>query len=377
MDHKRIAILGTSNSIMRAGWASFFKTIAPKNWVIDNLSLGGNCAIFMPGQCDAYSVASNYDICIIELPINDQRYIDTGHFRNEYFAATIAGLLAKLTARDGKCIPVVLSLPKRSDMAAPSYFGSCETILSRVCAAFGVRLFDVGASIRAASFTTQRKTDDFFSDQLHLLPSVQRHVASAVLRLIDGGLGRPAGASDKFGALVPHFRTVMVSNIVPADRLSRRETSLSGFDVVRLEVGEELSIPARGFFCGILHWADQSVGEIQVSSGGQRSVRKLLRKEWPGGIFFFTHLQHAMFCNDKILLSSESGKNCALEPSINSSRNSPEGTPINEIAYAVFCDEDPDQSGRDLLEAMVSEPSMGMMSFDPMLTNQLRVIPLS
>ena len=377
MKPRKIAILGTSNSIMRAGWATFFSSHAPKDWEIENLSLGGNCALFMPGQSEAYSVPDSYDICIIELPINDQRYVDSGFFRGNYFAATLAGLFAKFSEPGSRCIPIVLSIPTRTDMAAPIYFGNCETILSRICAAFGVAVFDVGASIRAASFTTERKTDDFFSDKLHLLPSVQRHIASALLRRLKDGLERPTGAAGRMRDLAPKFRTVMSRDVVPKERLSHRRTSISGFDVIRLAAGESVAFPAHGHLCGILHWADKTAGEMDFVSGKVAGVRKLLRKEWPGGIFFFTHLRHAMPCGSEIVFTSDSGKRLPLEPSINPSRETPSGPLANEIAYAVFCDRDPDQSGRELLESIAAAPDAGLRVFDPVLTNQLRVIPLA
>jgi hypothetical protein len=375
---KQIAILGTSNSIMRAGWLTFFSSIVPKTWEVKNLSLGGNCALFMPGQIDAYNISSEFDLCIIELPVNDQRYVDSGYFRLEYFAATLAGILAKLMQPGSRCIPIVLSLPKRSNMAAPSYFGSCEIVLNQICAAYGVEVFDVGASIRAASFSTARTTDDFFSDQLHLCPSVQRHIASALVRRLKAGVERQVITDHPVHALAPVFQTGLPKDILPEDKLVRRETSLAGLDVVRLQPGETLHVPGKGYFCGLLHWADQTTGHVDIAarSSQKPAIRKLLRKEWRGGIFFFTHLHKPMPCDAGIEITSESTVRLSIEPSINAAKVPATATPVNEIAYLVFCDRDPDLSGQDILKAVRSSSVAGMESFDPVLTNQLRVIPL-
>lgn len=384
---KRIAILGTSNSIMRDGWAAHFIASAPKDWEVTNFSLGGNCSLFMLGQQELNEIAANYDLCIIELFVNDQRYIDTAHFRDDYFAATLTGLLAQFArAPNQRCAPLVLSLPKRNSLAAPRYFDSCALTISRVCSYLGVATFDVGEILRAACTSTRRMPEDFFNDGLHLKPAAQRHISAALIRRLgETWPGMPSDANELF-AFAPVFATVGAGEFTSEATTTMRETSLSKYPVIGLGEGETLRIASpeairrsgTPYFCGILHWANPYADLVRFQALGAKksSVQKLLRKAWQIGIFFFTHLSQPMEVGEGIEIKSGGSRWRRTEPSINPA-SKPGAAPMrNEIAYAVFCDRNPDIAGAAIRQRVADLPVTNLAGFDAVLANQLRVIPL-
>ncbi len=419
--NKRIAILGTSNSVMLRGWARHFAAIAPKTWEVVNFSLGGNCALFMPAQQELNAIAENFDLCIIELFVNDQRYIDSGVFRDDYFAATLTGLLAQFSRAPGRrCVPLILSLPKQNSYTPPRLYDSCGATIARLCNALHIPMLDGGEILRAACEGGARKTEDLFSDGLHLNPAVQRHVSSAMVRRLSANWPDMPPDSSPLYDLAPVFAAVGVSGFRTDGTIATRATSLANWPVAQLAPGQIAMIDCpphilksrSAYCCGFLHWADAFADRVTLEPGtsalpalrrfqirsrtiaisvasrvlrrlGIRKriapphlVQKLLRKVWPGGIFFFTHLQMPMRVETGVIVRSGADPWLPTERSINSP-TTPGSTPvINELAYMLFCDRDPDCAGAEIRRLIADQPLTCRAGFDATLARQIQTIPL-
>ena len=424
--NKRIAILGTSNSIMRGGWAKHFATIAPKTWDVVNFSLGGNCALFMPAQQELNAIAENFDLCIIELFVNDQRYIDSGVFRDDYFAATLAGLLAQFNRAPGRrCVPLILSLPKQNSYTPPKLFDSCGATVARLCNALQIPMLDGGEIVRAACEGAPRETEELFSDGLHLKPAVQRHISATLLRRLSADWPEMPPSRSPIYDVAPVFAAVAVDEFETDATIATRETSLAKWQVAKLAEGQIAVIKCppqilksrSAYCCGFLHWADPFADRItleptidtrpslrksliRIKTGAlslthrvlrrlriirhinlpaQKNpvpVQKQLRKIWPGGLFFFTHLITPMRVETGVTVRSGADPWLTTEPSINGSTTPGNEPVVNELVYIVFCDRNPDIVGAEISRMISDQPVTCSAGFDATLARQLRVIPL-
>lgn len=374
----RVAAIGTSNTIMRAGWLPFLERLAPKGWSFDNLSVGGSCALFMPGMLELRAVARDYDLCLIELPVNDQRYLDVGFLSPEMFCAALAGIFAPFAEPGARCRPIVLSLPVRSGFTPFGPADRTHRLLSQMAAAYGVALLDIGECLRAACAASPRQATDFFSDGLHLKPAVQRHVAAALLRRISEAPIPVPRDRLALGALAPRFSATPARRLAgerPGPAVEERRTSLCAWDTLRLRTGEAIRVPGRGHCVGLLHWAEAESGEIVLRSAG-RASRKSLRKMWKMPIFFFTHLLAPLPVDGALELSVGPDPSIPEEPSINAAREGPAPDGGAEIAYLALADRDPRAAGAALLAAVRQLPERQPATVDERLVSQLPMIPL-
>jgi len=378
-DVRRIAILGTSNSIMRQGWTGLFKSVIPKSWTTTNFSIGGSNALFMSGQEAAHEISRTHDLCIIELPINDQRYIDSGYLKPEHFVAAVAGLFKGLMAPGSRCVPLVLSMSQRKTGTLEN--GADETLaqLTRLCNAYGVPMFDVNDHIRKACAETTREYADFFADGLHLKPVVQRHVATALARMLtDAWPAMPQAQSDLLD-LAPAFGVVPARDFVAPLAPEMRKTSLAAMDLACLEHGERMQVHLSGHVCGLMHWADARSEEVVITAldGAQASVQKLLRKEWNWGIFFFTHIFSPIETRKGIEIRSGKNPKLPVEAAINASKLPVEEPPRTEIAFVLYSDRSLDESGRAIAARIKDVPARSLSALDARLVRQLGIIALA
>ena len=70
----KIAVAGTSNSILTNGYFPIYQALEYPN-TVDNLSLGGaNCQL-IPFSMERHKIAVNYDFLITDCAVNDADYL--------------------------------------------------------------------------------------------------------------------------------------------------------------------------------------------------------------------------------------------------------------------------------------------------------------
>lgn len=375
---RRIAILGTSSSVMKAGWASHFLKIIPESWTVSNFSFGGSNAMFMPAQEIVNEISRNFDLCIIELPVNDQRYIDFGFFELDVFAATIAGLFNQFTQPSARCVPLVLSMSRRQVGPFPDGDDATLVTLDRLCGEFNFRTFDVSRHIRKACVETNRQYSDYYSDGLHLKPIVQRHAALALKRWLVECWPKKTEFSTVVAHLSPKFGVVRAGEFVSSSPLEERKTSLTAMDVVTLQRGENLEARVSGHVVGLMHWSDLFSEEVVVKAvdGDQKVVQKQLRKEWEWGIFFFSHFESPIETRTGVVVTSGKQADLPVERAINPSKVEGHQPARNQIGFVLYSDRDLAGTGRLILEQLEKSCRKGKVLFSQNFVNQLKVMTL-
>jgi hypothetical protein len=280
----KIAVLGTSNSLMRQGWASAFTAAAGRIATVDNLSLGAAPSIYGAYMAAAADVARRYDYCLIDFCINDQQLVDIGQLRLEQAASAFHSLLAAFRAEDAACVPIVLILPQR-DLIGAAAAPSCRDLHARLCDLVGVGYIDVYAALERRIAARGGGARDFLLDWAHLTPAASAAVARMALEaVVEAECARPAPRR----APVAH-KAYGRATVSPRGPVAREEvgTSLRRLSCLRLGPGDGVDVGDAPYLAGVLHWADAESGPVAVA-GVNRRITKFLRRDIER-IFALTH----------------------------------------------------------------------------------------
>lgn len=269
----RIAIVGTSNSIMRDGWVAALRELRPHD-EIDNHSIGASTSLYGSFIVDHEKIADRYDVCFLDFCVNDQAYNLTGDFALNYAVASYCGLLQKFKGANCRALPLLF--PVRSAFENSEKRSVIE-YAARACSAFGYPTLDILGIIDRVRNDLGLSGDDLYLDGAHLRPHVAAAVAKAASVMLDGGLSLPPAAEID----APLF---FASKSEGGTAVSVG-TSLVTHEASRLSGDAVASLPA-GYLCGALHWSSALSGDLFFQ--GDATVKKNFRKIWEGK-FFFSH----------------------------------------------------------------------------------------
>jgi len=157
-----VCLLGTSNGVIKGGYADYFRHSAALSR-FDNYSLGASTSGFVFYRADRVDF-SRYQFCILDLCVNDGRWMDTGHVVPESWTQAVMDLCRRVLATG--CLPVLLILPSPNLLARPP---EVQARARDVARRLNLPFFD-GYDLLRQAMAARPGTgpDGFFRDPVHV-----------------------------------------------------------------------------------------------------------------------------------------------------------------------------------------------------------------
>lgn len=169
---KKLAIVGTSNSIMNNGYGQLLKQQLPAQ--VDLLGLGGCSSLNAVFSILTYDILDNYEYVIFDFCLNDFNFSENKHTNIYIILAYWVFILSKM--RKSKTTPLFLLLPK-ADAAHPEN-ASMINFYKKLSSLFNVYYIDI------SPFFADIPKEILFIDgePAHLRPEYQQVVVNTILK---------------------------------------------------------------------------------------------------------------------------------------------------------------------------------------------------
>jgi hypothetical protein len=166
-----VCLLGTSNGVIKNGYADYFQR-SPALSHFDNHSLGASTSAFVFYRAPKVDF-SRYEFCILDLCVNDGRWIDSGHVEPESWTQAVMDLCRLVLAAG--CLPVLLILPSPNLLArSPEIQARARDVARRLNLPF----FDGYDLLRQAMAARPgTSAEGFFRDPVHIHEWFGQHIS--------------------------------------------------------------------------------------------------------------------------------------------------------------------------------------------------------
>lgn len=177
----KCAVIGTSNTIMKGNYLSFFRQISDFD-VIKSFAVGGTPSILLPYTLLQQDIAS-YDTVILETSVNDLWLIGKGAISQKRVAGYYSDTLRFLNQRG--ILPVILILPVDADLPGITVL---RQTLSRIAAAQNAVLVDGYSVMEAVTTIAPCPRDELFVDASHIGSSLAEIIACTLQQALQTGM---------------------------------------------------------------------------------------------------------------------------------------------------------------------------------------------
>lgn len=152
----KIAVAGTSNSILTNGYFPIYQALEYPN-TVDNLSLGGaNCQL-IPFSMERHKIAVNYDFLITDCAVNDADYLVPGLRSGDWLYNELYSILSAVKESGIKHLHLIFPLDSPNKTA--------QQIHRQVCEELSVPYIDVLSLLTALP---KKKERGLYSDSHHV-----------------------------------------------------------------------------------------------------------------------------------------------------------------------------------------------------------------
>lgn len=161
----KIAVVGTSNSILVNGYFPIYQALEYPNQV-DNLSLGGaNCQL-IPFSIEKYKIFENYDFLITDCAVNDGDYGNAKFYSSDWLYNELYTIMSQI-----KEAPI-----RHLHLIFPSNIPYQEhhKIHSQVCQELNIPYLDIKKLLSESRELGQK---EFFQDQNHIVSFLAKQMA--------------------------------------------------------------------------------------------------------------------------------------------------------------------------------------------------------
>lgn len=287
----KIAVLGTSNSVLTSGYFETYKAIEYPNQV-DLFAIGGTVVSFAAFALEYFQILKNYDVIITEFSTNDAHRYEKKIVSTEYLYEYIYDVFAAIRQAGKPHINLLFGHPK-TPKDCPVY-----AIYRELGSLFQTCSIEVHEIITAAN------TANIWQDEDHYKSTVAKPVACCILnhrkKLTEQKTKSAAGNT---GFLpVREFKVKTLEQILP--------TRLKGTSLLTLPVSDiahQTPIPqsSRMRIEGIFYRATPFIGAVSLYADPKLHVCSLFR----AASGFFYHYLPQKFCsgNSEIFLINHTG----------------------------------------------------------------------
>jgi hypothetical protein len=275
----KVAVVGTSNSVLKDGWVTRFRGLNP-SMEVHNYSLGATTSLWGSYIVEKKNIASEYDYCVIDFCINEEQFFRFGLHDQACCAAYLAALLEKFHGK--RCIPIVLiftRLPYANELDNIHV----RSIYRWLCREYGIRTIDVSGLFQKLMVDLHRPKEEFYLrvetdrkyDSNHYCPSAQTIIASLVSEVISKEKEQKVG----------HHHDISIVDLDKSkieffgcDAKTCR-TSLHECTTMRLCAGSKVRVVSDQFLCGIVYWSEATTG-MAYFDFGDIVIKKNLKVRW-------------------------------------------------------------------------------------------------
>lgn len=337
---KRLAIVGTSTSIMKDGYAPFLKDLLPDTEIV-NLSLGGAPSIYGCYVVEQEKIADEFDYAIIDFCINDQQLERNAFLTIENIVSAFGALISRFSS-GSRCKPLVLLLPQR-EAFVDARLMKVRNLSKKICHQFGVKTIDVFDLLDHGHELFGLDRGTFFSDWTHM----HKNHAEAFAKLIVETLPTIENAK-KSDLKFPTYSVVVPSGLESVERGTSHVSSTT-FVLTR-----EKAAPMRvdGYLCGFLHWQNSDTGTFLLETSWEKlalPARKIA--PWDNR-FAFSNFATAVKCSGFVNLSVGTDPEFKTMRSFGYQAHLPrDGSEIGICGF-VFAHEDPQAVGARVIDIL-------------------------
>ena len=171
----KIAILGTSNSILKNGYAPLYQTLEFPNQV-DNYSIGATICQFIPFALEKYAIFKNYDFLITDCCPNDSDCFYCKQRTADWFYNELFTILS--TIKEARIKHLHLIFPYKNSQVL-------QKMHVQICEELSIPYLDIGSIITNATPRSEREpmqdihhVSSFFSKQFaHVIKEKRKEIS--------------------------------------------------------------------------------------------------------------------------------------------------------------------------------------------------------
>lgn len=257
----KIAVIGTSNSLMKMGWVASLREMVPAGTVIDNYSIGGSASLYGSFVATRHNIGPSYDFAFLEFAINDQAILEIQQLTESYIAGSLAALLRHFAERAAQCVPIVVIMPIR-DAVSHQRRDTTYNITRKLCEHYGVHYIDLYRPLRSILQNHTLDISSWFSDPMHMSISAQAALAKVARKTLDTPLPHLKPSRQLLSDAPYCFAIPEVDLVFPSATKRIVGTSLIQHEVWSIGPGDYGHIRNAPWICGIVHWADEASGAL-------------------------------------------------------------------------------------------------------------------
>jgi len=264
-DRKKVAIFGTSNSLMKFGWVDGLKSHLGKEWEIFNFSLGACSSIFIAYQIqENLDILKKFDLIIIEPIVNDISFYANKQVSFDLIRHAVESLCHDL--RDVG-IPVLYLLFPAQKRVAGIATDRVYNLHKNLAFGSGFCVIDLFSAIK----NYEPVFEDLFLDPGH----IDIRLAYYIGRMIAINHAAFFDINDKVISSKPqkyYFQYVTVKQL-GCDFIEEKSTELFSAEVGSRYLGWNYDIPKGFELAGISHWNDRDDCKVDLkSTSGSESL---------------------------------------------------------------------------------------------------------
>ncbi|QDG36249.1 hypothetical protein FJN13_16175 [Alteromonas mediterranea] len=271
----KIAILGTSNSVMPNGWVSAIKEFHE----VDNYSIGASCAAVHLSSIKEYDI-SNYELVIIDSSINDYGHYEQSKFTLDEINEIWISIFTELLIRNDNCL--YINFPCERGINSDK-----RKLLSRriieTANNFEIRVIDL---YRIFEDTRESLCEKYFRDENHLMPNLSRLIGFQILTLLKSYTIKNTPSKIKKIKVKSKFKLFKLYN--------SNNYRLKSSSIIKQNVASVKRIKTGKNILGFLHWAEKDTKYNVYVDDKLRGEFKI-----PGGYLSFEYINHIIPQNYK------------------------------------------------------------------------------
>lgn len=265
---KKVAILGTSNAIIKDGYHTFLREYVDED--LDVFSIGANsslCGIYLTLK---NNIIDNYEYVIIDYCINETHYVRSSLLSLETEVAYFMSLLGLFIGK--KSIPLVLILSNGS-YSLENSLGSVHRYIAQC---FNVRYIDFEECIY--NYYSHDKTLYLQGDKAHYSKEYQLIIAKMIFSALHAPQQFPYNNFYKTSPLyfnINHKDFEFINT-----QFSFRKTSIIHSELLKIDKISKIKSKSK-IICGIAYWNTKETGNIYFNFSGL-VIKKNLKLLWDG-----------------------------------------------------------------------------------------------
>lgn len=251
----KIAIVGTSNSVLTNGYAPLYRAIEYPHQV-DNFSLGATICQFIPFALEKHAICENYDFLLTDSCPNDSDCFYCGQRTTDWFYNELCTIFS--TIKETQIKHLHLIFPYKSTKLL-------QKMHVQVCEELSIPYLDIGTIL---SPIAEKEKQDFFQDIHHVSPYFAKQLAYCIKQKREEIMAQPqkkSGTSYKTKVYSTYDLTKHFQGQYP---LVTRASSHLCEQFIRLKTKEKLhltNLPALNLE-GLYFYTNKEAGFFNLAS---------------------------------------------------------------------------------------------------------------